>query len=442
MIRNALPLLLAALLLAPAVRADETAEANASRFLDSLTRPRGEAQGRHSLHVRMVGVQVGTMDISINRVMYNDNLCYRVQTISETKVPGMATSTISVAYLDSKMRVIWAQKLDRDGNDVAREGSTIRTENGYVVQRFNKSTNELIRKEYEGHDRVLSGYAEELAILLLAAAPSGSYAFVQWDAEAEKYAPLTVTVDREAEFQGKPATHLRIDTEYTKVLQGQRKESRQRTADYWLADGEFLHANEHDEGVELSSSELPTTREQLSPDALDRLDTPEAALIQFLVAMSQRDEDLLRKAMDCEAVARRALRENEQTRALPEETIEEFLPGVIDMMVASIMGEKEDGSVEAVDQTLVLAAWLCRHKGVVSVRKAVNGELLAGPAPDMPTSFTDDFPWFVVKQEGDGPWRIVHLYESGRPKFEGEEESANPEEEPAEKPDAPKEEGF
>jgi hypothetical protein len=438
MLIRTLPFLLIALLLAPALRAEEDAEANARRFLDSLTNVRAEALGRHTLHLRAVGVPSGRMELNIEQVSMDGKPCYRIQSITDIEAPGGKSSTHALAYLDTHLRVIWGQSTERDGRNLKAESTTTRTGEGILFQRKKSNEDELKRVTYQPHERLLDGYAEEVAALLLAASRTGTYAFLQWDAEAGDFAPLTIAVNRDSEFEGRRATHIRMTGERAKTLRGGLSVTRERDFEYWIVGGEFAHIAAHHDSLEVSPKPLPAAREEISVETLEALDTAESAVMLFLVGMARRDESMLRSAMDSEAVARRALQENEQTRGMPEEMLEEFLPSVIEMVLAALLGQQEDGSVEDLEFSLVLAAFICRHRGVLKMQKAANGETLVGPALDLPKGFHDDFPWFVVKQDSEERWRIVHLYQGNRPPLKDEEEADKPEE----MPEAPKEEDF
>ncbi len=178
-----LTLLALPLIFAVSLNAGEAEIKNAEEFLGTLKEVKKEVCKRQVYRAMTRGMLVGSADISISASECDKRECYCVSYQMAVKVGERSFSHIGVDYVAPDLTLLYSESQSRENGE--RDGSSATTFDGkqYTHAKTTKD-GKCTSTIFEKRARLLHGFAEELAALLVPRDTKRTYEFADWDDES------------------------------------------------------------------------------------------------------------------------------------------------------------------------------------------------------------------------------------------------------------------
>lgn len=411
-----------ATLTAQKAEAETEAQANARKFLASLDGIRPEVIGKHKLYFTVANIPMGDVTIDIEATTFDGTPCYRVAGGITTVVDGVEMTTSGAAHADAKASLLFGVAVTRMAGQVQKEETVFATGDGF--EKLSSEAGEPAKRETHGRHSRLADASTDLLVLLLSSAAAGEYEFVSWSEDADEFLPVTITVDRNAELNGRKITKITVSEQKAELKDGKLK--RETDVDvYWVRDSKIEAVENLRHGMYATPQRTNQPEGQISKEMFSKLDSPEAAALAFLHVMYSRDKELADRCVSWSTIARALLDEMVKEGDLDAGMVEMVLPTVIENLKENFLKE------ETPNVPLGMLGKVLAQQGMMEVAKTEAGDTIVGPSEKCPEGFRQDGLWLKVKQGADGKWQVVSL-PAEREALEGKKEPEKPKKDPKE----------
>jgi hypothetical protein len=398
------------------------AQANARKFIASLDAIRPEVVGKHKLFFTVAGIPMGDVTIDIEATTFDGTPCYRVAGGISTIVDGVEMVTSGASHADVKGSLLFGVAVTRMAGVVMKEETAFATGDGF--EKLSSEAGEAAKRQKHGrHDR-LADASTDLLVLLLSSAAAGEYEFVSWSEDGEEFLPVTISVNRNAELNGRKTTCLTVSEQKAELKDGKLKRSTDVDV-YWVRESRFVAIENARHGMDATPERANQPEGQISKEMFSKLDSPEAAALAFLHVMYSRDKELADRCVNWSTIARALLDEMVKEGDLDPSMLEMVLPTVIENLKENFL--KEDTP----NVPLGMIGKFLAQKGMMQVVKTEAGDTIVGPSDRVPEGFREEGLWLKVTQGADGKWQVVSL-PAEREALEGKKEPEKPKKDPKE----------
>lgn len=310
--------LLVALLAAP-LAAGEKETANTKAFLDAQTAPKEAALGKETLHLLILGISVGKMDLEFAKGEHDGKPAYLVTAKAAFEM-GVKNELALKAALAPNLTLLWQEETETTDGKV-QKSTTYKWHEGAIVVEISKPQAADEADRNKKHTiKPKSGLLLGVAPILLGRvlpAETRSYDFSTWDDDSAEAYPATVEV---AVDKDGLVTITQTGTDASLDAEG-NLETNPKVITATLKGGKFVKVD-MGERFELVAGN-PPKRTPITDEMLAKQDKELLAVALFFKAATDQNQEQMAKAVNVDRFLDIAFDKDPEARQMtPEQRAE------------------------------------------------------------------------------------------------------------------------
>jgi len=390
--------LLMALLAAP-VMAGEKEDANTKAFLDGATAVKDSALGKDTLHLVMLGISVGKMDIEVTKGEADGKPAYQVN-VSAAFELGMKNEMSMKALLSPALQLISQEETESEDGKVVKT-KKFSLKDGVVTVELTdtkaKSDEDKAGKfEVKAAPNLMLGAAGMLLGRVLPA-EAKNYSFKTWDSDSNAVydALVEVSVDKDV------VTVKQTGTEAEKDAEGNITTKEEITTG-WMKAGKITKLEMGDKFV--LTAEAPAKRTPITEEMLAKQDKDILPVALFFRAANDRNEDKMKEAVNIDRFLDIAFEKDPEASKMSAEEKAAAKAMYGPMMAKQLLGDEKEKSESDKKNEAAFLKLLMHTENFVTEK---------GEGDQMKVTFTDEVKKmmgnnlsFIVEKIGE-KWQVV-----------------------------------